>query len=163
MAMLGFGLAWGVALSALTLIPFVHEVSGRDILAARSTDSTTHLASINVLGLLTSEVPGPPARGSWWTGLSPFEGTSYLGLTAIAIVALGLLLASLRRLRVSSDGAVSFTFFSTLGVLVIVLCYIGTPLLGLAYRLPGFENNPIWRTRFLIGFAAAVSLAEPIS
>jgi hypothetical protein len=158
-AMLGFGLAWGVALSALTLIPFVHEVSGRDVLAARSTDSTSHLASINVLGLLTSEVPGPPARGPWWTGVAPFEGTSYLGLTAIAIVALGLVLASLRRLRASSDGSVSFAFFSVVGVLVIVLCYLGTPLLGLAYRLPGFANNPIWRMRFLIGFAAAVLLA----
>jgi hypothetical protein len=158
-AMLGFGLAWGVALSALTLIPFVHEVSGRDVLAARSTDSTSHLDSINVLGLLTSEVPGPPARGPWWTGVAPFEGTSYLGLTAIAIVAIGLLLASLRRFRASSDGSASFAFFSVVGVLVIVLCYIGTPLLGLAYRLPGFANNPIWRMRFLIGFAAAVLLA----
>jgi Bacterial membrane protein YfhO len=159
MAMLGFGLAWGVALSALTLIPFVHEVSGRDILAARSTDSTSHLPSINVLGLLTSEVPGPPARGPWWTGLAPFEGTSYLGLTAIAIVALGLVLASLRRLRASSDGSASFAFFSVVGLFVIVLCYLGTPLLGLAYRLPGFANNPIWRMRFLIGFATAVLLA----
>jgi hypothetical protein len=158
-AVLGFGLAWGVALSALTLLPFLHELSNRDILAARATDSSSHLDPINVFGLLTSEVPGPPARGPWWTNLSPYEGMAYLGLAAIAIVVLGLLLASLRRLRASSDGEVSFMFFSAVGVLVIVLSYIGTPLLALVYRVPGFANNPIWRTRFLIGFAAAVLVA----
>ena len=157
--MLGFGFAWGVALAALTLLPFLHELSNRDILATRVTDSGTHLDPINVFGLLTSEVPGPPASGPWWTNLNPYEGTSYLGLAAVAIVALGLLLASFRRLRASSDGEVSFMFFSTVGVLVIVLSYIGTPLLALVYRLPGFANNPIWRMRFLIGIAAAVLLA----
>lgn len=153
---LGFGFAWGVALAALTLIPFLHELSKRDILATRVTDSGTHLDPINVFGLLTSEVPGPPARGPWWTSVNPYEGTAYLGLAAIAIVALGLLLASFRRMRASSDGEVSLMFFSTVGVLVIVLCYIGTPLLGLTYHLPGFANNAIWRSRFLIGLAAAV-------
>jgi membrane protein YfhO len=158
-AMTGLGLAWGVALSALTLIPFVHEVSARDILAGRSSDSSSHLASINVFGLLTSNVPGPPAGGPFWTNVAPYEATAYIGLAAVGIVVLGLVLASLRRLRLSSDGSVSFMFFSTVGLLVIVLCYIGTPLLTLAYRLPGVANNPIWRSRFLIAFAAAVLLA----
>jgi hypothetical protein len=157
--MLGFGLAWGAALAALTLIPFLHELSARDVFSTRGTDSNAHLEPINVFGLLTSHVPGPPARGPWWTSLHPYEGTAYLGLAAIAIVALGLILASLRRLRASSDGEVSFMFFSTVGVLVIVLCYVGTPLLALVYRIPGFADNPIWRMRFLIGFAAAVLLA----
>jgi Bacterial membrane protein YfhO len=157
--MLGFGLAWGAALAALTLIPFLHELSARDVFSTRGTDSNAHLEPINVFGLLTSHVPGPPARGPWWTNLHPYEGTAYLGLAAVAIVVLGLLLASMRRLRASSDGEVSFMFFSTVGVVVIVLCYVGTPLLGLVYRIPGFAENPIWRMRFLIGLAAAVLLA----
>jgi hypothetical protein len=91
--------------------------------------------------------------------LAPYEGTAYIGLAAVGIVVLGLVLAALRRLRLSNDGSVSFMFFSTVGVLVIVLCYVGTPLLWLAYRLPGVADNPIWRSRFLIAFAAAVLLA----
>jgi SH3-like domain-containing protein len=153
-----FGLAWGVALSALTLIPFVYEVSGREILARRSFDSTSHLSSIHVFGLITSGVPGPPARGPWWTDQNPYEATSYLGLAAIGIVVLGLVLASTRRLRASGDTAVSFTFSSVVAVLAIVLSYVGTPLLGLVYRLPGFANNPIWRMRFVIAFGCAILL-----
>jgi hypothetical protein len=156
---LAFGFAWGVALSALTLIPLVHEVSARDILAMRTFSSSSHLESINVFGIITSRVPGPPTHGPWWTNLNPFEGTTYLGLAVIAVVTLGLALAAFRRIRATEDGALAWVVFSGVAVLAMVLSYVGTPLLSLVYHVPGFANNPIWRMRFLIGLGAAVLLA----
>lgn len=158
-AWVGFAFLWGVALSALTLIPLVHEVSARDILAMRTFDDSSHLNGIQVFSILTSRVPGPPVRGPWWTNLNPFEGTTYLGATVVAIVAVGLVLALVRRLDTSDDGAIAWVYFSLLALVVTILSFVGTPLLTIAYKVPGIANNPIWRMRFLIGLGASVLVA----
>ena len=149
------GLAWGVAASCITLLPFVSELLARGTLTARSFDR--HLPGAQVFGLLDLSVTRPLFYGGEnWSGPNSVESVSHVGWIVAAAAVAGLVAAGLGRLRTNRDGAAAWTFFGGMAGLGLVLVYVGGPLLDVAYRLPGITDNPIARARFLINMGAAV-------
>ena len=81
------GLVWGVALCAITLVPFVSEVLDRGTLDVRVGPGGGHIPSIQIFGLLDLSATGPPLSGPWWSGLNPVESVSHVGMIAAVAVA----------------------------------------------------------------------------
>ena len=150
------GLVWGVALSAVTLVPFVSEVLDRGTLDVRVGPGGGHIPSIQIFGLLDLSATGPPLSGPWWSGLNPVESVSHVGMIAAVAVAAGLLAAVLGRISFTREGADAWLFFCGMAAVGVLVNFIGTPLLAVAERLPGIARNPIGRSRFLISLAVAV-------
>ena len=150
------GLVWGVALSAVTLVPFVSEVLDRGTLDVRVGPGGGHIPSIQIFGLLDLSAIGPPLSGPWWSGLNPVESVSHVGMIAAVALAAGLLAAALGRISFTREGADAWLFFCGMAAVGVLVNFIGTPLLSVAERLPGIARNPIGRSRFLISLAVAV-------
>ena len=150
------GIAWGVALSAVTLVPFVSEVLDRGTLDVRIGPGGEHIPSIQIFGLLDLSAIGPPLSGPWWSGLNPVESVSHVGMIAAVAVAAGLLAAALGRIGFTKEGADAWLFFCGVAAVGVLVNFIGTPLLSVIERLPGIARNPIGRSRFLISLAVAV-------
>jgi hypothetical protein len=148
-------LAWGVALSAVNLVPFLAEVLRRGTLEVRSA-TASHIPAIQLFGLFDLSATGPPVGGPWWSGLNPVESVSHVGTIAAVAVAAGLVAAALGRLRLSREGADAWAFFCGVAVVGVVVTFVGTPLLDVVSRLPGVARNPIGRARFLVSLAVAV-------
>ncbi|HET7720157.1 MAG TPA: YfhO family protein [Acidimicrobiales bacterium] len=150
------GLVWGVALAAVTLVPFVAEVLDRGTLDVRVGPGGGHIPSIQVFGLLDLSATGPPLSGPWWSGLNPVESVSHVGMIAAVAVAAGLLAAALGRISFTREESDAWLFFCGMAAVGVLVNFIGTPLLSVAERLPGIARNPIGRSRFLISLAVAV-------
>jgi hypothetical protein len=150
------GVVWGVALSAITLVPFITEVLDRGTLDVRVGPGGEHIPSIQVFGLLDLSATGSPLAGPWWSGLNPVEAVSHVGMIAAVAVAAGLVAAALGRVRLTPEGADAWLFFCGMAAVGVVVNFVGTPLLSVVERLPGIEHNPIGRSRFLIGLSVAV-------
>lgn len=149
-------IGWGVALSAVNMVPFVSEVLDRGTLDVRATSVGSHLPGIQVFGLFDLSATGSPTRGPWWSGLNPVEGTSHVGMIVALGVATGLVAGALGRIRLTREGAAVWPFFCGMAVVAVVVNYLGTPLLSLVEQVPGIARNPIGRSRFLISLAFAV-------
>ena len=147
--------ALGVALAAVTLVPFVSEVLDRGTLDIRATATTSHLAPIQIFGLIGVDAVGSP-QGGWWSGLNPVESVSHVGMIVALAVVAGLLVAAMGRVRLSRAGADAWPFFCGVLVVGVLVNFFGTPLLRVLELAPGIARNPIGRSRFLISLAAAV-------
>ncbi len=155
LAAVGGGLAWGVAASCITLVPFVSEILSRGTLAARSFDR--HLPGAQAFGLLDLSVTRPLFNGAdTWSGPNAIESVSHVGWIVAVAAAAGLVAAGVGRLRLGRRGAVAWPFFAGMAGVGLVLVYVGGPLLDVVYLLPGIAGNPIARSRFLVNLAAAV-------
>ncbi len=150
------GVVWGVALSAITLVPFISEVLDRGTLDVRVGPGGGHIPDIQIFGLLDLSATGPPLSGPWWSGFNPVESVSHVGMIAAVALAAGLLAAAFGRIRFSREGADAWLFFCGMVVAGVVVNFVGTPLLSVVERLPGIARNPIGRSRFLISLAVAV-------
>lgn len=150
------GMAGGVALSAITLVPFLSEVLDRGTLEVRAGAAGNHIPSIQLFGLFDLSATGSPTRGPWWSGLNPVESVSHVGLIVTVAVVLGLLAAALGRLRLSQAAADVWPFFCGLLAIALVVNFLGTPVLTVLEHLPGVARNPIGRSRFLLNLAFAV-------
>lgn len=142
----------GLGLAAINLLPFVDEIGTRGVLEDRTYG---HLPPFNVFGLIDVSATGPP----WWTGIHPIENVAQIGTIVLLGAGLGLVGAARRRVRLTHDGAIGWGFMCGIVVFGILTSYIGTFVLDLVYRLPGFANNPIHRARFVIALGASVIAA----
>lgn len=149
-------LVWGVALAAVTLVPFVSEVLDRGTLDVRAAATGAHIPSLQLFGLFDLSAIGPPLSGPWWSGLNPVESVSQVGMVAMLALAAGLAAAALGRIRLTRDGATAWPFFCGMAVVGLVVNFLGTPVLRVVERLPGIARNPIGRSRFLLSLAVAV-------
>lgn len=149
-------MAWGVALAAVTLVPFVAEVVRRGTLDVRAAATGGHLPSIQLFGLFDVDAIGRPVSGPWWSGLNPVESVSHVGMIAAFAAAAGLAAVALGRGRLGAEGARAWPFFCGMAVVTFVVNFLGTPLLTVLELLPGVARNPVNRSRFLLSFAVAV-------
>jgi hypothetical protein len=148
--------AWGVALAAVTLVPFVSEVLNRGTLDVRATTVTGHIPGIQLFGLFDLSAIGPPLGGPWWSGLNPVESVSHVGMIVAVGLAIGLVAAVAGRIRLAPEGAGAWPFFCGMAAVAVVVCFLGTPLFTVMSHLPGVARNPIGRSRYLINLAGAV-------
>jgi hypothetical protein len=154
------GFAWGAALAAVTLIPFLTEITERGVLDLRSTDLNSHLPSEYVWSLFDLSVNGDPLNpNDWWAGVNPFETVTVIGSIVLVAALIGLVPGIARRVRLSSEGRDAWPFFAFIAPAMTFVIFIGTHALGALYLVPGIANNPISRARFLIALGLCVLAA----
>lgn len=150
----GAGVVLGAALAAVQLLPFLRDLDeiGLGDRAAGPHPPLGQLATVvapNVLGnCVTGLKTGP---------VNPIEGIAFLGVAALALVLCALVLP--RSTPTSTDDAAPYERVRWLlaGLLagVVVLVWLGTPLLSLLQRLPGYDTNNIGRATSVFGFLGA--------
>ena len=155
-ALPALAMVWGVAIAAVTLVPFLAEVVDRGTLDVRSGATGDHIPSIQLFGLFDLSAIGPPVGGPWWSGLNPVESVSHVGMIAAVAAVAGLAAVALGRARLPREAAAVWPFFCGMAVVAVVVNFLGTPLLRAMDFVPGVARNPIGRSRFLISLAIAV-------
>jgi len=150
-AFTGLGLTLGAALSAFQLLPFAKQLSVTNLdYRAQGPDNHSQLSS-----LITTMVPD--AQGLCINGVSysqgnPIENVAFIGVAAIVLGVIAMLVRA-HGVRRAQRGVVAFLGISV--VVVVVLGWVGGPLLALAQQLPVFSNNSVARIRSLLGFLVA--------
>jgi len=148
----GLGLTLGAALSAVQLLPFSKQLSTLNLdYRAQGPDNHSPLSS-----LITTMVPdaqGLCINGASYGRDSPIENVAFIGVAAIVLGVVAVQMRARGACR-TQRGVVGF-----LGVavaVVVILGWLGGPLLALAQHLPIFSNNSVARIRSLLGFLVAV-------
>lgn len=149
----GAGVALGAALSAVQLLPFVRDLGeiGLDARGAGPHPPFGQLATVVAPNLLGNCVGGQK------TGpVNPVDGIAFLGVAAIVLVVCALVLprAVDDSVRTSPYERVRWVLAGLLAA-VVVLVWVGTPLLTLLQRLPGYDTNNIGRATSVFGFLGA--------
>ncbi len=153
------GSLWGLALSMINLLPFVTYVQANDLLENRTFDSANHLPAVQLFGLFDLSVIGPVRDGPWWTGGNPVESITHAGMLVMGVVIAGLVAAAIGRLRLTPQGRDVWPFFAFAALVMLVLTFIGTGFLGLAYRLPTLQDNLLFRGRYVLVLSLVVLAA----
>ncbi len=156
---LTLGLAWGLVVAAVAIVPFMGHLAESGLRDAREFDSTSHLDSIEAFGLFSIRIFGPLAEPVNTFGRSSVANVTTLGIVVAAVVLATLGAVALGRLRLERPAAIAVAYSSVLATVVYVLVYLGGPLLGAAYSVPGLGDGNLGRSRFLLAFAAAVVFA----
>ena len=146
----GAGVVLGIGLAAIQILPFVLNLG---TLGLEERDAAgVHLP----LGLfLTTGVPdsvGLCADYESYSMVNPVEAVGFLGVTALVLVVCALVL----RPPSSGDGdRAPRSFLGLALVVVVVLVWIGGPLLSAVQVLPFYSTNSITRAQSVFGFLAA--------
>lgn len=169
-ATFGLAVALGLAVSAASVVPFVTQIDANNVMEARGS-RLTPLPVETIWWLFDDDALGDPQRGPWLGTMNPYEGLAAVGVLVMAL-ALGFAFATVAarwwpRLRTwvdlspdaSRSARVTTVAMSCAAALVVALVYIGTPLLDVVARTPGFADNPFSRARFLADLALAVLAA----
>ncbi|HEX2129715.1 MAG TPA: YfhO family protein [Solirubrobacterales bacterium] len=156
----GAGFVWGVALAAVTLLPFLAEITSRGILDLRVTNMDSHLPGFWIWSLWDTSINGDPLDVTdWWNGGNPFETVTVIGSVLLAAAFAGIVAGVLGRLRLPAAGRDAWPFFAFVAPAMTFLIFVGTHVLGALYHVPGIGDNPIQRTRFLIALGICVLAA----
>jgi len=154
----GGSMALGMALSAVSAVPFALQLRDNDVFAARSGEATS-LGSLAAWWLVDERGLGTPDRGPWYTGLNPFEGVAAVGTLVLVAATLGVVVGALRPARADGPGDWVRNSWAVAVAVLTVPVYLGGPILDAFYALPGFNGNPFSRVRFVIAFGLAVLAA----
>jgi Bacterial membrane protein YfhO len=146
----GLAVTLGVALSAFQLLPFAKQLSVVNF------DNRAQNSGIRspLSTLITTMVPD--AQGLCINGVSSgpnsIENLSFIGVAAIVLCVVAITVRA-RGVGRTQRGVVGFLAVAV--VVVVVLGWVGGPLLTLAQHFPVFSNNPVGRIRSLLGFLVA--------
>lgn len=156
-------LALGMSVAAVNLVPFIDHLGDTSTRQERTYDADDHLPSVEVLGLVDTEVYGDAGPdGARLTGTNAVEGTTTVGTVTLALALATSVLALLGRWRGDRLATRTVAFWSWVVSVTVVLVYLGGPLLAAAYRIPGVGDGHIGRIRFLVGLGAAVLAAAAL-
>lgn len=155
----GAGVAAGLALTAVQLVPFASFLStslvrGRAQTPINSVPHEALITSIAPFALGTADPQRPP---SYLLGVNIVETFSYVGAAALVLVVVAVL-AARAAWAVLPRGVWSFLLLGA--VLTVVVAYGGGPPLGLVQQSSSlFEDSYIGRLRVVVGFLVAVLAA----
>jgi len=159
---LGVAGGLGSALAMITLLPFANEVLVRESLSERVWGSSDHMPTLNLFGVLDQVAIGDAVNGPWFAGWNPIETSTQVGFIVMGLACLGLALAAADRLTLPSGVGPIWTFWCLMAAVTTTLVWLGTPLLGLVYKLPGIGSGPIPRLRFFLPLALVALVAFTI-
>ena len=145
----GLGVALGAALAAVQLLPFADQLRVLD-LDYREQGPDAHLPSFSLITALVPNAYGTCDGGVYRGPSNPIEVIAFVGVTAVLLAVVG----GLRRAAPDLRRGVRAYLVAGTGV-VLVLGWIGGPLLDAAQELPVFSNTGIGRIRVMFGFFAA--------
>ena len=147
----GSGVLLGIGLSAIQILPFVRNLGALG-LQERETTAGVHLP----LGLFTTTVApdsvGLCVGGQTYGSVVPIEAVGFLGAAAVVLALCALVV------RLPAGGPPDRSpriFLAVALVVLVVLIWVGGPLLGAVQRLPFFSSNSITRAQSVFGFLGA--------
>jgi hypothetical protein len=146
------GLTLGATLSAFQLLPFAKQLAAIDI-SYRAQTTDTHSPLYSLLTTMVPDAQGLCIDGASYSPVNPIENVAFVGVAAIVLGLVAVMMRARPASRLQS-GAVGFLGIAV--VVVVILGWVGGPLLSVAQHFPVFSNNPIWRIRSILGFLVAV-------
>jgi len=147
----GLGLTLGAALSAIQLVPFARQLSVTN-LDYRAQGPNIHSALSSLITTMVPDAQGLCVNGVSHSQANPIENVAFIGVAAIVLGVVAMLVSA-RGVRRAQRGVVGFLGVAV--VVVVILGWVGGPLLALAQQLPVFSNNYVARIRSLLGFLVA--------
>jgi hypothetical protein len=149
LALGGLGVALGGALAAVQLLPFAGQL-GTLNLEYREQTPDAHLPSFSLVTALVPSAYGTCDGGVYRGPMNPIEVIAFVGVTAALLAVVGV------ARRTGTDVRRGVRTFLVAGLaVVLVLGWIGGPLLAAAQQLPVFSNSSVGRIRVMFGFFAA--------
>jgi hypothetical protein len=146
------GVSLGAMLSAFQLLPFAKQLGAIDI-SYRAQTADSHSSLYSLLTTMVPDAQGLCIGGASYSPVNPIENVAFIGVAAIVLGLVAIMMRARTTSRLQS-GAVGFLGIAV--VVVVVLGWVGGPLLSAAQHFPVFSNNPIWRIRSILGFLVAV-------
>jgi len=145
------GLALGLALSAFQLLPFFKQMSTIN-LDYRGQDANSHSPLSTLITTMVPDAQGLGINGVSYGRGNPIENLAFIGVGAIVLGIVAMLMPA-RGARRTQRGVVGFLGVAV--VVVVILGWVGGPILSLAQQFPVFSNNSVNRIRSLLGFLVA--------
>lgn len=151
------GLAVGALLTAFQLVPFAKQLGETDL--SYRDGIKGNFAPLATLFTLVSPDSFGTCVGGEVHGLnSPIETIAFVGAAAVVLALVAVVWSGGRGPGKSRATGVA-GFFVVVVAGVVVVGWLGGPLLTALQLLPVFSNNSIWRIRSILGFALAVLAA----
>ncbi len=150
-AVVGLGLAG--MLSAFQLLPFVAQLAGVD-LSYRDEVLGSHSPFDSLVTLVAADAQGTCVGGAWTSTVIPIESIAFVGAGAVVLALVAVAWPPARTGRAAPRGVVAVMALAA--AMIVVVGWVGGPLLVAVQALPVFSNNPIGRIRSLLGFVLAV-------
>jgi hypothetical protein len=151
LARAGAGVLLGVGLAAIQILPFALN------LGAMGLDERDSAGVHLPLGLfLTTVVPdnvGTCVAYQTYGPTIPIEAIGFLGAAALVLVLCAVLIPLPRE---AAPDRTPRIFFVVALVVVVILVWLGGPLLAAFQRLPFYSTNSITRAQSIFGFVGAV-------
>ncbi len=154
----------GVMICGVSAIPFGLQLKYNNVFAARA-DSPAPLPRVAIWWLLDERALGAPDRGPWFMALNPFEGVAAVGTLVMVLAVVGVVVSAMRRRSTlpSHDEQpgrdVVRNHWAIVVAALVTATYLGGPVLGVLYAIPGFGGNPFWRIRFVLAFGLSMLAA----
>jgi hypothetical protein len=149
----GIGLAGGLALVAVQLVPFISQLGQIDV-EARQQVPSSHFPGFTLVTALVPDAFGTCVGGRYYGPGNPIEVIAFIGVAAAILAVVGLAAG------VAAGSGTTIVrgvrgYLATALVTVLVLGWVGGPLLAAAQQLPVFSNNYVGRIRVVLGFLLA--------
>lgn len=151
------GLAVGTLLTAFQLVPFAKQLADTD-LSYRQVVKGESAPLDTLLTLVSPDAFGTCVGGEVRGVHNPIETIAFVGAAAVVLSVVAVLWSG-RRGRTDDRAAGVAGFFVIAAATVVVVGWLGGPLLAALQVLPVFSNNSIWRIRSILGFVLAVLAA----
>jgi hypothetical protein len=145
------GLTLGAALSSFQLLPFIKSLSDTN-LDYRAQGPNDHSMLSSLITTMVPDAQGLCINGASTSLDTPIENVAFIGVAAIVLGVVAIL-PSARKVQRTERGVVGFLGVAV--VVVVILGWVGGPLLSVAQHLPVFSNNSVSRIRALLGFLVA--------
>lgn len=146
------GLTLGGALSAFQMLPFAKQLAITN-LDYRAQGPNNHSQLSSLITTMVPDAQGLCINGASYSRANPIENVAFIGVAAIVLAVVAILISA-RKGQPSQSGIVGF--FGVALVVVVILGWVGGPMLAFAQHFPVFSNNSVSRIRVLLGFLAAV-------
>lgn len=141
------GVLLGAGLAAVQLLPFVANL-GQLGLAERRQDGE-HLPLGLFLTTVAPDTVGSCIGGERYAATNPVEAIGFIGAAAVVLAVSAVVLLPAQRDRSPR------MFLAVAAAVVVVLVWVGGPLLVALQQLPLFSSNSITRGQSVFGFLAA--------
>jgi hypothetical protein len=150
LARAGVGVLLGAGLAGVQLIPFMRNLSA---LGLEERDfAGWHLPVQLFLTTIAPESFGLCVNGEMYGPTNPIEGVGFVGAAAVVVALVPVLLGPSRLQR---DGRWLALFLGASAAILILVIWVGGPVLDLLQQLPFYSSNSITRAQSVFGFVMA--------
>jgi hypothetical protein len=143
------GVALGIGLSAVQIVPFAANIQAFDF--ASRDETGHHLPLYTAFTVIDPYAVGTCVGGERYGSANPVEAIGFLGGAAVVLATAALVLR-----RRASDEVVPIPFFAISAAALGIAIWAGGPVLAALELIPLWSTNFVGRAQSVFGFLAAV-------